>query len=153
MKTSMKAVAKGKRVLVVDDEPESVFGVVYELGQRHFRVEEAHSRKEAIDFLSNQAYDAVLLDLLLPVEFPQELATDPPLAENGMSILRSLLASHFEPRGTPHVCAVFVVTALRDDTEALAEVRQLGVRIFGKPTEDVFIAESIRIALEKKAAC
>ena len=56
----------GKSVLVVDDEKAIVKGLSYSLLQDGFEVDDAYDGEEALYKLENYAYDAVLLDLMLP---------------------------------------------------------------------------------------
>ena len=55
-----------KKILVVDDEKAIVKGLKYSLIQDGFTVEEAFDGQEALDKITNNTYDAVLLDLMLP---------------------------------------------------------------------------------------
>ena len=55
-----------KKVLVVDDEKAIVKGLKYSLLQDGFTVDEAFDGQEALDKITNNSYDAVLLDLMLP---------------------------------------------------------------------------------------
>ncbi|HEY3191728.1 MAG TPA: response regulator [Solirubrobacterales bacterium] len=54
------------RVLVVDDEPQIVRGLKVILQNAGYRVEEATTKKEALDSVSVRPPDAIVLDLVLP---------------------------------------------------------------------------------------
>ncbi|HKH23503.1 MAG TPA: response regulator, partial [Solirubrobacterales bacterium] len=54
------------RVLVVDDEPQIVRGLRVILQNAGYRVEEATTKKEALDAVSVRPPDAIVLDLVLP---------------------------------------------------------------------------------------
>jgi two-component system KDP operon response regulator KdpE len=54
------------RVLVVDDEPQIVRGLRVILTNAGYRVEEATTKKEALDSVSVRPPDALVLDLVLP---------------------------------------------------------------------------------------
>jgi two-component system, OmpR family, KDP operon response regulator KdpE len=54
------------RVLVVDDEPQIIRGLRVILTNAGYRVEEATTKKEALDAVSVRPPDAIVLDLVLP---------------------------------------------------------------------------------------
>jgi two-component system, OmpR family, KDP operon response regulator KdpE len=58
--------AATSRVLVVDDEPQIIRGLRVILTNACYRVEEATSKKEALDAVSVRPPDAIVLDLVLP---------------------------------------------------------------------------------------
>ena len=64
------------RVLVVDDEPQIVRGLKVILGNAGYRVEEAGTKKEALDAVSVRPPDAIVLDLVLPDGDGVEVATE-----------------------------------------------------------------------------
>jgi two-component system, OmpR family, KDP operon response regulator KdpE len=64
------------RVLVVDDEPQIVRGLRVVLQNAGYRVEEATTKREALDALSFRPPDAIVLDLLLPDGDGVEVTTD-----------------------------------------------------------------------------
>lgn len=56
-----------KTILVVDDEPSMVKGLRFNLEQQEgFKVDEAFDGEEALNKFSEQKYDLILLDLMLP---------------------------------------------------------------------------------------
>jgi two-component system KDP operon response regulator KdpE len=66
----------GPRVLVVDDEPQIVRGLKVILGNAGYRVDEATTKREALDAVSSRPPDAIVLDLILPDGDGVEVATD-----------------------------------------------------------------------------
>jgi len=64
------------RVLVVDDEPQIVRGLRVILSNAGYRVEEATTKKEALDAVSVRPPDAIVLDLVLPDGNGVDVATD-----------------------------------------------------------------------------
>lgn len=54
------------RVLVVDDEKLIVKGIRFSLEQDGMRVDCAYDGEEALDFVKNNEYDMILLDIMLP---------------------------------------------------------------------------------------
>jgi two-component system KDP operon response regulator KdpE len=64
------------RVLVVDDEPQIVRGLRVILTNAGYRVEEATTKREALDAVSVRPPDAIVLDLVLPDGNGIEVCTD-----------------------------------------------------------------------------
>jgi two-component system KDP operon response regulator KdpE len=64
------------RVLVVDDEPQIVRGLRVILTNAGYAVEEATTKKEALDAVSVRPPDAIVLDLVLPDGNGIEVCTD-----------------------------------------------------------------------------
>jgi two-component system KDP operon response regulator KdpE len=64
------------RVLVVDDEPQIVRGLRVILTNAGYAVEEAATKKEALDAVSVRPPDAIVLDLVLPDGNGIEVCTD-----------------------------------------------------------------------------
>lgn len=56
----------GKRVLVVDDEKLIVKGVRFSLEQENMQVDCAYDGEEALEYVRNNQYDIILLDVMLP---------------------------------------------------------------------------------------
>ena len=55
-----------KRVLVVDDEKLIVKGIRFSLEQENLKVDCAYDGEEALEYARNNAYDIILLDVMLP---------------------------------------------------------------------------------------
>lgn len=75
---------KGKRILVVDDEPDIVELSSYNLAKEGYDVESAPDGEEALRRIRNERFDLVLLDLMLPglqgVELCRIIRNDPSTA-------------------------------------------------------------------------
>lgn len=56
----------GKRILVVDDEKLIVKGIRFSLEQDGMEVDTAFDGEEALEYAKNNAYDIILLDVMLP---------------------------------------------------------------------------------------
>jgi two-component system KDP operon response regulator KdpE len=63
---SIKATRKGKRILVVDDEPRMIGFIRMNLELEDHLVIEAHSGLHALDAIRTQLPDLVLLDVMMP---------------------------------------------------------------------------------------
>ena len=74
-------VTRGKRVLVVDDEPTIVSLLTLALEAEGYQVEVAVNGRDALDKVKQQAPDAILLDVMMPVldgwHFLEELRATP----------------------------------------------------------------------------
>jgi phosphate regulon transcriptional regulator PhoB len=62
-----------KRILVVDDEPDIVALVSYNLKKEGFAVTSVHEGGEALDMVKKKEFDLILLDLMLPVIHGMEI--------------------------------------------------------------------------------
>ncbi len=60
------ATAKGKKILVVDDEPNIVMSLQFLMARAGFDVEVAHNGREAIEALDREPPDLLLLDVMMP---------------------------------------------------------------------------------------
>jgi len=73
-----------KRVLIVDDEPDIIELVSYNLGKEHFSVSTATDGTEALSKLREERFDLVVLDLMLPgmsgLDICRTLRNDPKTA-------------------------------------------------------------------------
>jgi two-component system, OmpR family, KDP operon response regulator KdpE len=56
----------GQRILVVDDEPQIVRGLIVVLREAGYDVEAAETKREALDAIAVRAPEAMVLDLVLP---------------------------------------------------------------------------------------
>lgn len=57
----------GRRVLIVEDDPPIRQLLHVALSRRSFSCDCLHNGREAIERLSNESYDVILLDLMLPI--------------------------------------------------------------------------------------
>ncbi len=55
-----------KRILVVDDEKLIVKGIAFSLEQEGMAVDAAYDGEEALEYVHNNVYDMILLDIMLP---------------------------------------------------------------------------------------
>jgi phosphate regulon transcriptional regulator PhoB len=88
-----------KRILVVDDEPDIVALVSYNLKKEGFGVSAVHEGGEALDIVKKKDFDLIILDLMLP-------------GIHGMEVCR-ILRSHLRTRDIP----IIMLTAKGDEAE------------------------------------
>ncbi len=55
-----------KRLLIVDDEPAIVKGLVFSLKQDGYEIDEAYDGEEAVEKFNSNPYDLIILDVMLP---------------------------------------------------------------------------------------
>lgn len=55
-----------KRVLIVDDEPSIIKGLMFSLKQDGYLIDAAYDGEEALDKFDNNEYDLIVLDVMLP---------------------------------------------------------------------------------------
>jgi two-component system, OmpR family, phosphate regulon response regulator PhoB len=125
------------RILVVEDEPDIVALISYQLAREGFRVETAASGVDALAAVQRQVPDLVILDRMLP-------------GMSGDEVLKSLRAEE-ATRGVP----VLVLTAKRDQEQRI-EGLELGADDYltkpFSPRELVLRARAIlRRAVDTKA--
>ena len=139
-----------KQILVVDDEHKSVMGTIRELERRGFSVDSVATQDEASYRLRSRPYDAVLLDMKVPIVVAGDVMGDTPRAEYGLEVLHSLRSGQFETEGARNTTPVFIVTALPPGASELEKAQTLGVeKIFYKPVSPILVAETVRIALRQ----
>ncbi|MFN2617488.1 MAG: ATP-binding protein [Thermoleophilaceae bacterium] len=87
---------EGKRVLVVDDEPEVASLIAEQLREFGVEPETAHRGEEAIERLRSSRFDAMTLDVMMPgtsgVDVLRSLRADPDLARTPVVIVSILSA-------------------------------------------------------------
>ena len=59
-------IEQNRRILVVDDEPDLVELVTYNLTHEGFKVSSASDGKEALEKIKNGSFNLIILDLMLP---------------------------------------------------------------------------------------
>ena len=60
------SISQTARILVVDDEPDLVELVTYNLTREGFRIVSASDGEEALDKIKDESFDLIILDLMLP---------------------------------------------------------------------------------------
>ncbi len=119
-------------VLVVDDVPDNVKLLVYNLEDEGYRVLEAFSGAEALSVIEKESPDLVLLDVMMP-------------DQSGLEVLQTIKASD----ETAHI-PVILVTANSLD-EHVAQGLDLGAYDYViKPYSYTVLAARIRAALREK---
>jgi signal transduction histidine kinase/CheY-like chemotaxis protein len=92
-----RAAIRGKRVLVVDDEPDVARMIVQQLAPFDVEAEVAFSGQEAIERLRAGAFDAMTLDMLMPglsgLEVLESVRGDPELAGTPIVLVSILSGS------------------------------------------------------------
>ena len=116
------------RVLVVDDYPMNRELIRRCLPESEFSVTEAKDGVEALQFLSQQSFDAVLLDVMMP-------------GMDGIEVCRHLR----EDLGNLEL-PIFLITAL-DPDESINEVLGENTGYIRKPFNKVKLQEQIRSAV------
>jgi DNA-binding response OmpR family regulator len=66
MPDTASAAARGKRILVVDDEPNIVMSLEFLMTRAGFDVQVARNGREAIEALDREPPDLLLLDVMMP---------------------------------------------------------------------------------------
>ena len=118
-----------KRILVVDDDDDIVFSLTLLL-EEHYEVTAARNGAEALRMVKSSSFDAVLLDLLMPVL-------------DGAGFMRAFLRSGAEPP----------VVLFSASTELEARARELGaVDWIAKPFDPEALFEKIERATERGIA-
>ncbi len=121
------------RILVVDDEAFNVDLLCQELDDLDYTYATASNGLEAITLLGEEAFDAVLLDMMMPVM-------------NGMEVLQ-----HLNSTGKIFEVPVIVVSAL-DDIDHITKSLELGAEDYlQKPIDENLLKARLAGALEKKS--
>lgn len=119
-----------QRVLVVDDVPEVRSFVRFLLEERGYLVDEASDGEEAVDVCDKQAYDLVLMDIVMP-------------KMNGIEACREILSSHPE-RPPPRV---IMLTAYDDHGLILDSLKAGALGYILKPVAGDFFVEAVESLL------
>jgi signal transduction histidine kinase/CheY-like chemotaxis protein len=92
-----RAAIRGKRVLVVDDEPEVANLIAEQLRAYEVETEIAHKGSEAIERLRTERFDAMTLDVLMPersgIDVLRAVRTDPGLHRTPIVVVSILSGS------------------------------------------------------------
>jgi two-component system sensor histidine kinase/response regulator len=119
------------RIMVVDDDPDTVTILARSLEREGFRTIEAHSGAECLRLIAEKhAVDLILLDLMMP-----EL--------DGFQVVEAL-------KNNPDSAQIpIIVISARDDVDARSEGMRLGVNDFlTKPVLRKQLANRVRAQLE-----
>jgi DNA-binding response OmpR family regulator len=141
-------VAKSDAILVIEDETPTSLGLETELLRRGFKADVAATAGEAISRLSEFAYNAVLLDLMLPdggLQMPQSEPKRIGYRFLGVEVLRRIRRGDFAGQGTAAKVPVFVLTCVLDQ-DTRQELESLGIQAFwSKPESLSRIAERVKL--------
>jgi DNA-binding response OmpR family regulator len=118
-------------ILIVDDDPEIATMLARSLTHRGFRVETTGSPEEALRLAATSAFDAALLDLVMPEKDGVALATA--LRQHIQGLPVAILT------GYPH-------------SPLITAARRSGVYVFRKPTPIQDLVDFLEAEIPKKVA-
>jgi DNA-binding response OmpR family regulator len=122
---------EGGELLVVDDDPANLDLLSRRLTKQGYEVTTASGGQQALDLLSEQKFDLLILDMMMPVI-------------SGLQVLRRV-KSDLELKSMP----VIMISAL-DDTDRVVECISLGAEDYVfKPFNPVLLKARVGAALEK----
>lgn len=122
----------GQKILIVDDEPFNVDYLEQELDDLNYITHSANNGREALDSISSDPPDLILLDIMMPVM-------------DGFDVLRQLKKDP-ETRDIP----VIVISA-NSDLQSMVKGIQMGAEDYlPKPFEPTLLHARITSSLEKK---
>ena len=123
---------KTERILVVDDNRVNRMTLSKSLESLGYQVEVAENGRQALDMVGSDAFDLMLLDILMP-------------EMDGFEVLDNLQAN-----GQLHELPVIVVSAL-DDMESVVRGIEMGAEDYPpKPFDATLLRARIGASLEKK---
>ena len=136
--------AEGKKLLMIDDDPDFVEGILSILTKAGYDVDVAYNPKDGFDALESKQYDLLLLDIMMGrgaegVMIARKMRKDPKLRELPVLIITGIREqiAYLFPGGPVHPHFV--------DVDELVE----------KPVEPAFLLERvsalIKAAEERKA--
>ena len=99
----------GTRILLVDDEPLILKGIKYSLEQDGYETDIAMDGEEALEKMRAEAFDLILLDLILPKKLGEDVLTEMKMDNNLKNI-------------------PVLVTTVKADTESIGRCTVLGIR-------------------------
>ena len=115
------------RVLIVDDEREYALALAERLGLRGYETKVLFCSDDLLREIAREAYDIILLDLLLE-------------GESGMDLLR-------KTTGCSAGCCVIVMTGVADERVCRAAAAEGAVDLLVKPVDINVLIERIELAL------
>ncbi|HEY7383567.1 MAG TPA: EAL domain-containing protein [Beijerinckiaceae bacterium] len=122
------------RLLIVDDIPDNRTILSRRLERRGFEVVEADGGRSALDLISREAFDLVLLDILMP-----DL--------DGLEVLKLIRAEH-----TPSALPVIMVTARTENTDVVKAL-ELGANDYlTKPVDFAIALARVQTQVARKHA-
>jgi len=132
------------KILFVEDEANARIGLKALLCHDGHQVDEASDADEAVRKLRSNAYDCILLDVVLP---PGKALHGVPFREVGKELLLSLRAGSFGKLQTSRQVPVVVLTAV-GDMDLIAEIRNTSHLVLLKPIEPVeAVSEMLRAGI------
>ncbi|MFC1482130.1 response regulator transcription factor [Candidatus Neomarinimicrobiota bacterium] len=75
------------RILIIEDDPAIMKGLVESLAQEHYEVEQASDGKQGLELALGQGYDIIILDLILPIVNGEDICRAIRAAKNDTPIL------------------------------------------------------------------
>lgn len=120
----------GEKILVVDDVPEQRELAQSMLSRLGYNVYEVASGEAALDFLSEQSVDLVILDMIM----------DPGI--DGLETYIRILASHPDQRA--------IIASGFSETDRVFEAQRLGAKVYVKKP---YTLEKLGIAIKKALSC
>lgn len=121
------------RLLVVDDNEDNRDMLARRLRRRGYEVETADSGAAALESIENQAFDAILLDVMMP-------------RINGLEVLAKV-RTRFSKRELP-----VLITTARSDSEDVVEALRLGANDYvTKPVNLGELISALQVALGRQA--
>ena len=127
-------ISKNKKLLLVDDEKNLLRVVSLNLAKRGFSVDTAVSAEEALRFLSNGGYDAIICDLRL----------------GGMSGIELLSKVKEEDKKRDKNTLFIVITAFGTIKQAVEAIKLGADDFISKPVDINSLVETIDLALRRK---
>lgn len=119
-------------ILVVDDSRSSRELLAHQLRQAGHAVEVAGTASEALDLASQQEFDVILLDVLLP-------------DSDGIAVLE-----HLRERGALERLSVLMISAVEETTSVVACIERGAEDFLPKPVSPAILRARVGACLEKK---
>jgi len=118
------------KILIIDDEPRMCQSLKELLSSQNYELNTANSAKEAIEFLNNNSFDLILLDLCLP-------------DMNGYHVM-----DHISQQGLEAL--VIVLTGYASEESAIEALRRGAYDYLKKPFEPEKLLITVKNALNQK---
>jgi len=122
--------ANGPRLLVVDDNPDNLDMLARRLRRRGYEVETAESGALALERLESESFDAILLDIMMPVV-------------TGLDVLAKIRASRSK------IDLPVLMATAKSDSEDVVEALRLGANDYvTKPINFGELLSALEVALK-----